>query len=462
MTNEEASSSQSRPRDCVGIFKSALNFTHTLEESPVRTVPAPTQVAAAARPTKCLRWLDILQVHDGLEGLFEELEMASRGIPRCESCRRVEGKGDNSPLHGHYETVVWAKLLSSVSTSSAIELPLLALVAITGPILLGLRGGISVVQAAELGLGMFLVSAVTLKVLKALIYPFYLSGLRHLPAPKTFLIGQGLRLLSAAGPNDLYLEWSRTWLDTPLIGYISWVEELFNSSALGVICYKAILNPPLLGKLITFVNPFTPLRMLPIEANFRFIRANKALKAMISELIEERAKAIITIKIHDEIGGRNFLTGMIEESIPENHRFIQFVSAGHDTTGCSLTWMIYALAINIDTQNRLREEILVAQVKQLDLDAVTIDNMRYLHNVARENLRLYSPTLLAPWETAEDLVIADTKKSKSATITTIPAMMNQLRQVWGDDADDFRPDRWDNLSDSAASPFAIESFLTRA
>lgn len=38
--------------------------------------------------------------------------------------------------------------------------------------------------AAGLGLGLYILGTVVCKVGKALIYPFYVSGLRHLPGPK--------------------------------------------------------------------------------------------------------------------------------------------------------------------------------------------------------------------------------------------------------------------------------------
>lgn len=86
-------------------------------------------------------------------------------------------------------------------------------------------------------------------------------------------------------------------------------------------CYKTILNPPLLGKLITFINPFIPLRWLPIEANLAFIRANTAMRTMLAELIQERVDQIQKNEkrnlSEEENGKKDFLTKLIEANLAE-------------------------------------------------------------------------------------------------------------------------------------------------
>jgi hypothetical protein len=124
------------------------------------------------------------------------------------------------------------------------------------------------------------------------------------------------------------------------------VESLFNQTAFKVIstallsrditnfrskgspltfeqCYKGILDPPLLGKLITFINPFIPLRWLPIEANLAFIRANTAMRSMLAELIQERVVQVQhqqnekSGRNDEERGKKDFLTNMIEANLTE-------------------------------------------------------------------------------------------------------------------------------------------------
>ncbi|KAK4068711.1 uncharacterized protein Triagg1_7071 [Trichoderma aggressivum f. europaeum] len=478
-----------------------------------------------------------------------------------------------------------------------------ALVSLASVVLVLRQTDATVPLAASLGVLVYVVGTVVCKVGKALIYPFYISRLRHLPGPKDnqFLVGQGIRLLKAAGPNDLYLEWVRKWPDAPFIRHLSFgnsevllvnsleaarevlqthayafvkpsffvklvgeivgigilfsvgdqhrqlrritagplskpsvrkmlpifkdkarelsvefdaaigqdkkgvveVEALFNRTAFKVIstallsrdisefrskssplsfeeCYKAILIPPLLGKLITFLNPFIPLRWLPIEANRAFIRANSALRAMLTELVQERVQQVQQDKKSGQSDAKadtkDFLTKLIEANLAEKNGvsdqmlvdlvsgspvdvIIQSVSAGHETTAGALTWTVYALIKYPNMQKRLREEILSAQKKQPDLDAAAIDGLPYLNNIISESLRVYSPSLMAPWEAGEDVVIAGVPIPKGTTVTTIPAMVHLNPAIWGADVDVFNPDRWDSTTGPAANPFASESFI---
>lgn len=136
---------------------------------------------------------------------------------------------------------------------------------------------------------------------------------------------------------------------------------------------------------------------------------------------------------------------------------MQVIAAGHETTAGAITWAIYALVRNPQIQDRLRQKILEMEVT--GSLAKTIDTLPYLNSVIRETLRVYSPTLMAPWEAGEDMVIAGVNIPKGTTIQTVPAMIQLHPKIWGDDANVFRPDRWDKLEGNASSPFAFEAFL---
>jgi cytochrome P450 len=74
--------------------------------------------------------------------------------------------------------------------------------------------------------------------------------------------------------------------------------------------------------MISFINPFIPLRWLPVSANRDFIRAKSALKTMMEGLIEQR-RAEVTAAKRQEGGGSlsdDLLTRMIEASAGESQR----------------------------------------------------------------------------------------------------------------------------------------------
>ncbi|SCV44832.1 related to pisatin demethylase [Fusarium fujikuroi] len=232
-------------------------------------------------------------------------------------------------------------------------------------------------------------------------------------------------------------------------------------------CYNGILAQPLAGQIISFINPFIPLRWLPVSANLNFVKAKSALKGMMTELIEQRTTEVEKAK---ELGtdsglSDDLLTRMIEASSAENQKLskdeliditMQVIAAGHETTASALLWTTYALSQDQKSQQRLRTEII--NLSANDMTAKSIDELPYLDNVIREALRVYSPTLIIPWEALDDIDIAGVRIPKGTTVQLVPAMTQLNPEIWGPDVETFNPDRWDHLSGDSLSPYAMETF----
>jgi cytochrome P450 len=92
------------------------------------------------------------------------------------------------------------------------------------------------------------------------------------------------------------------------------------------------------------------------------------------------------------------------------------------------------------------------------MSAKAIDDLPFLDNVIREALRIYSPTLLIPWEALKDITIAGVHIPKGTTLQIVPAMIQLNPEIWGSDAGVFRPERWEYLDSFASSPYAMETF----
>ncbi|CVL10492.1 related to pisatin demethylase [Fusarium proliferatum] len=232
-------------------------------------------------------------------------------------------------------------------------------------------------------------------------------------------------------------------------------------------CYNGILAQPLAGQIISFINPFIPLRWLPASANLNFVKAKSALKGMMTELIEQRTSEVEKAKQLGTDSGLSddLLTRMIEASSVENQKLskdeliditMQVIAAGHETTASALLWTTYALSQDQKSQQRLRTEII--KLSTNDMTAKSIDELPYLDNVIREALRLYSPTLIIPWEALEDIEIAGVRIPKGTTVQLVPAITQLNPEIWGPDVETFNPDRWDHLSGDSLSPYAMETF----
>ena len=87
-----------------------------------------------------------------------------------------------------------------------------------------------------------------------------------------------------------------------------------------------------------------------------------------------------------------------------------------------------------------------------------IDSIPYLHNFAREVLRLQCPAINIAREAAEDVVIQGVLLPKGTTIVMQPAIVQLNPTIWGPDCDEFNPNRWDHLEGEAADSGAFMAF----
>ncbi|KAM0747577.1 putative cytochrome P450 [Meredithblackwellia eburnea MCA 4105] len=138
-----------------------------------------------------------------------------------------------------------------------------------------------------------------------------------------------------------------------------------------------------------------------------------------------------------------------------------FCLAGHETTSTALSWAAWNLSTYPDVQAKLRKEIREAREKakaegREELDADELNNLEYLDAYCRELLRFDSPVAFTIRSSAKDALIPlstpITGKSGS-TITSVPLRAGQViyvsvravnfsKDIFGDDVDIFRPERW--------------------
>ncbi|KIY48899.1 cytochrome P450 [Fistulina hepatica ATCC 64428] len=131
-----------------------------------------------------------------------------------------------------------------------------------------------------------------------------------------------------------------------------------------------------------------------------------------------------------------------------------FILAAHETTSIGITWTLFALTQHLEVQGKLRDELVNVKV-----DCPTMDELNalpYLDRVVRESLRVYSPVCnTARIADADDVIplsrpIVDKRgvqrheiRIKRGLNIQIPIqIMNKDPDMWGDDAKEFRPDRW--------------------
>lgn len=238
--------------------------------------------------------------------------------------------------------------------------------------------------------------------------------------------------------------------------------------------FRRVFQQPPLSALISFINLFLPIRrFLPIEANLGYLRASAQLRRMTLDIVKNRVKELAQPDYRNPVSnGADLLTMMLEgemslskagDKMTEDqitNELLTFIAAGHETSANALLWASYVLAVHPDIQTRLRREITSHFEAGKTPTYEQLESLVYLHNFCREILRRYCPALMTFREALKDLTICGTFIPRGTVLLLLPAVASRTAWVWGEDVDEFKPERWENLAGTEAdSPYAFGAFM---
>ncbi|XP_063913529.1 cytochrome P450 4d2-like [Zophobas morio] len=105
------------------------------------------------------------------------------------------------------------------------------------------------------------------------------------------------------------------------------------------------------------------------------------------ELGRKRKKAFLDLILEAKIDNQSLTDEEIREEVDT------FMFAGHDTTATSSTFILYCIANNKEVQEKILEEQreIFGDEKNPKVTYANLQEMKYLENVVKEGLRLYSP-----------------------------------------------------------------------
>ncbi|KAJ7065420.1 cytochrome P450 [Mycena amicta] len=213
---------------------------------------------------------------------------------------------------------------------------------------------------------------------------------------------------------------------------------------------------------------FPLLRLIPMPGR-KLVQAAKDKMFGISRTLMKESKDFIRASAEKNTS-RDLLSILIKANlgidVPEDQRLSDqdvvsqiptFIVVGHETTSIGMSWELFALAANPEVQSRLREELLAVRSDQPSMDE--LHALPYLDKFLRESLRLYSPVafsnrmayeddmlpLSSPYVDKQGKVWDAIPVQKGQRIYIPVAYVNTDKELWGEDAHEFNPDRWDNV-----------------
>ncbi|TFK35848.1 cytochrome P450 [Crucibulum laeve] len=138
---------------------------------------------------------------------------------------------------------------------------------------------------------------------------------------------------------------------------------------------------------------------------------------------------------------------------------LTFLGAGHETTASGLAWTLWLLAKDPTSQQRLREEVTPIFQDDPRPGYRTLKDLQWLDCVIMESLRVMPPVPMTFRQAAKTDYIDGVLVPKG-TLFYIPIrVINTWKEVWGEDAEEFHPERWLNPPSNYSSSFSTLSFI---
>ena len=130
--------------------------------------------------------------------------------------------------------------------------------------------------------------------------------------------------------------------------------------------------------------------------------------------------------------------GLTRQELYDNARV--FLGAGHETTALTLTWALWLVAQDLETQRRIHGEI--DQMVGADpIEDAHTERLAFTGQVLSETLRLFPPALVTVRQSRDPIVLAG-ERLPAATVLAVCIYALHRHRRWWEVPDLFRPDRF--------------------
>lgn len=233
--------------------------------------------------------------------------------------------------------------------------------------------------------------------------------------------------------------------------------------------YQSIFTPDRQAQFLGLLGLFLPRRLiqaLPLKRNIEFLHGIATVRRVSGELTRQKRLDMDQGKRtgNDILSVAMKSGGFTDENLVD--QMMTFLAAGHETTATAMTWAVHLLCLHPEVQTRLREEVRNG-IPPIDenstaVTAPDLDRLPFLHAVCNEVLRLVPPVRITLREAARDTTVQGQFVPAGTHIILAPMATNTALALWGDDAGEFRPDRWLNRGarpDAGRVNYAFMTFL---
>ncbi|MCY9354290.1 bifunctional cytochrome P450/NADPH--P450 reductase CypB [Bacillus spizizenii] len=186
-----------------------------------------------------------------------------------------------------------------------------------------------------------------------------------------------------------------------------------------------------------------------VKTKLQFQKDIEVMNSLVDRMIAER-KANPDENIKDLLSlmlyAKDPVTGETLDDENIRYQIITFLIAGHETTSGLLSFAIYCLLTHPEKLIKAQEEadrVLTDDTPEYK----QIQQLKYIRMVLNETLRLYPTAPAFSLYAKEDTVLGgEYQISKGQPVTILIPKLHRDQNAWGEDAEDFRPERFENPS----------------
>ncbi|KAH7907837.1 cytochrome P450 [Hygrophoropsis aurantiaca] len=246
-----------------------------------------------------------------------------------------------------------------------------------------------------------------------------------------------------------------------------------------------IISAGIAGNVVSMLQLWmSPLWTIPTDFGRKITVAQQAMGRFGDELLRDAKAAVMASQCDEKTGivekrsvqGRDLLSLLVRANmatdIPDNQKLSDedvlaqvptFLITGHETTSSTVTLALFALTQHPEVQAKLRQELLTVESETPSMDELLA--LPYLDGVVREALRVHPhmPSTIrvamkddvipldTPFTDKNGQVQTEIRVSKGDHIAVPILAINRSEALWGPDAKEFKPERWESPPESLSN-----------
>lgn len=206
-------------------------------------------------------------------------------------------------------------------------------------------------------------------------------------------------------------------------------------------------------------------------------RISKSLFQWGSDMASERRAEFANPKIpqHEKDKRKDILSLLVKSNdftdAELSHQSLTMLAAGHETTATSLSWCTIMLATHPQIQKDLRDEIrgCLTSPSTPSAPPTNIDSLPLLNAVCSETLRFHPVVHITSRRVARPTRLGNYVLPVDTNVYMVIWAINRNKRFWGEDAEQFNPQRWIDVDDKGnkkfnghggvRSTYGLETFL---